>query len=70
MDKCGGIDTNVKCLRYREVEALECFELLVVRYGESNAVTPRIKIKVLQSCRMQSGNLTLFEHLHKFQSTL
>ena len=40
--KCGAMDKNVKCLRCDEVEAVEHFELLGMRYGDTNAVTQRV----------------------------
>ena len=41
-NKCGAMDKNVECLCYHEVEAVEYFELLNMRYGDMNAVSQRV----------------------------
>ena len=41
-NKCGVMDTNIECLYFHKVEALENFKLLGIRYGETNAVTQRV----------------------------
>ena len=40
--KCGAMDKNVECLCCHEVETMEYFELLGMRYGDTNAVTLRV----------------------------
>ena len=40
--KCGAVETNVECLCGHEIEALEYFELLGLRYSDTNADTQRI----------------------------
>ena len=40
--KCEAIDKYVECLYFHEVEAVEYFELLGMRYGDINAVTQRV----------------------------
>ena len=37
--KCGVIETNIECLCCYEFEALEYFELLGMRCGDTNVVT-------------------------------
>ena len=44
----GGIHKNVTYLSCGEVEALGCFQLLDMRYGDRNMVTERVGITVLQ----------------------
>ena len=41
-DKCGAMHKNVECLCCGEVEAVEHYELLGMRYRDMNAVTQRI----------------------------
>ena len=41
-DKCVAMDRNVECLCCHEVEHLEYFELLGMRYGDMNAVNQRV----------------------------
>ena len=41
-DKCGAMYKYVECSCYHEIEAVEYFELLDMRYGDMNAVTKRI----------------------------
>ena len=36
------MDENIECLCYHEVEAVEHFELLGMRYGDMNAVTQKV----------------------------
>ena len=36
------MDKNVECLCYHDVEAVEYFELLNMRYGDMNAVSQRV----------------------------
>ena len=40
--QCGAIDKNVGCFFCHEVDAVEYFELLGMRYDDMNAVTLRI----------------------------
>ena len=40
--KCGKKKKNVECLYCHEVEAVEYFELLDMRYGDINAITQRV----------------------------
>ena len=39
--KCGAMDKKLECLRYHEVKAVNYFELLPMRYIDTNAVTQR-----------------------------
>ena len=39
--KCGVTDTNIECLCYRQVEAVEYLKLSNVRQGNTSAVTGR-----------------------------
>ena len=41
--KCGTIDRNVECSCCHEVEAVEYFELLGMKYGDLNAIIQRVK---------------------------
>ena len=41
-DKCGAMDKNLKCLCCDDIEAVEHFEFLGVRYRDINAVTQRV----------------------------
>ena len=41
-DKCGAMGKYVEYLCYQEVEAVEYFELLVMRYCDMNAVNQRV----------------------------
>ena len=41
-DKCVAMDKNVECLCCHEVEPLEYFELLGMRYGDMNAVNQKV----------------------------
>ena len=40
--KYGVMNTNIRYLCFREVEALECFKLEGIRYGDTNAATERV----------------------------
>ena len=40
--KCGAMDKNVECFSCHKVEAVKCFELLGMRYGDVNVVTQRV----------------------------
>ena len=40
--KCGAMDKNVECLWCEEIKVMEYFEVLVMRYGDLNAVTKRV----------------------------
>ena len=41
-DKCGAMDKNLKCLDCDDIEAVEYFEFLGMRYRDINAVTQRV----------------------------
>ena len=40
--KCGAIDKNLERLCWHEMEAVEYFELLGMRYGDMKTVTQRV----------------------------
>ena len=40
--KCEVLDTNVECLSYREVEAVEYFKLSGMTYGDTNTVSQSV----------------------------
>ena len=39
--KCGAMHKKLECLHYHEVKAVNYFELLSMRYSDTNAVTQR-----------------------------
>ena len=70
--KCGATDKNAECLCCDKLETVEYFELLVMRYGDVNAVTQRVKSCLWNSSFLKVADCspaTLLKRIHDYHKS-